>query len=177
MPAVLAWPYATQQRDVPTRWYASSRWPSTTHASSSDWCSDSPHLTPRAALQERSAKRLAEERGGLNPSPAKRWPAGGLTCSEHCRDLHAPGPGNSACEARGPSSSLGQLGRRFGGRPTLNLVVCPTLAISCEGRTLLPWSLVAASPWRPAVTMPLLASKPPLVSFIALLGGPARPLG
>jgi len=50
-------------------------------------------------------------------------------------------------------------------------IVCPTLAISCEGRTTRPWSLVAATPRQLTFTMPRPASKPPLVSFIALFGG------
>ena len=48
---------------------------------------------------------------------------------------------------------------------------CRTLAISCEGRTTAPWSLVAATPWRLAPTMLRPATTPPLVSFIALFCG------
>ena len=48
-----------------------------------------------------------------------------------------------------------------------------TLAISCEGRDLLPRSWKPATPWRLPCTTPRSPSKPPLVSFIALFDGAA----
>ncbi len=50
--------------------------------------------------------------------------------------------------------------------------VHPTLAISCEGRTTLPWFTMSVAYDDVSTRL-----QPPLVSCIALLDGPVQPLG